>query len=57
MKRGTRTIDGRVYRLGGRFTGLNARQAAEDEANVKRARGLTVRLIRRNEFDYMVYEL
>lgn len=35
MRRGQRTIDGRVYVLGGRTTGLNAKAVAVAEAAVR----------------------
>lgn len=57
MKRGQRTINGRVYLLGGRTTGLNAKAVALSEASAKRQRGKLVRLIKISEFDYLIYEL
>ena len=44
-QRGQRTIDGKVYNLGGRVTGLNAKATAQSEAKTKRARGHLVRLV------------
>lgn len=57
MKRGQRTINGRVYNLGGRTTGLNARSVALSEAEAKRARGKLVRVIKLSNVDYMIYEI
>ena len=56
-KRGQRTIDGRVYVLGGRVTALNAKSIAESEANAKRARGKLVRLVKLSNIDYPIYEI
>lgn len=57
MKRGQRVIDGRVYSLGGRTTGLNAKELAQLEASAKRAAGKLVRIIKVNELDYLIYEI
>lgn len=57
MKRGQRVIDGRVYSLGGRATGLNAKELAQLEASAKRAAGKLVRIIKVNELDYLIYEI
>lgn len=57
MKRGQRTIDGKVYQQGGRVTGLNAKAVAESEAAEKRARGKLVRLVKLSSVDYLIYEL
>lgn len=56
-KRGQRTIDGRVYTLGGRTTGLNAKSVALSEADTKRRNGKLVRVFKRSEFDYLIYEI
>lgn len=57
MRRGQRTIGSRVYVLGGRCTGLNAKALAEAEAAAKRARGKLVRIIKLSNVDYMIYEI
>lgn len=57
MKRGQRTIDGKVYHLGCRVTGLNAKSVAQSEASTKRARGKLVRLVKLSNVEYLVYEL
>ncbi len=57
MKRGQRTINGRVYVLGGRTVGLNAKAVALSEAAAKRKRGKLVRIIKISELDYLIYEL
>lgn len=57
MQRGQRVIGGKVYNLGGRAVGFNAKAVAQSEAVVKRARGKLVRLIKLNELDYLIYEL
>lgn len=56
MQRGQRTIGGRIYTLGGRATGLNAKAVAESEARSKRANGRLVRIIKLSNTDYMIYE-
>lgn len=56
-QRGQRTINGKVYTLGGRVTCLNAKAIAESEADCKRARGKLVRLIKLSNVDYMIYEI
>lgn len=55
--RGQRTINGRVYNLGGRTTGVNAREVALSEASAKRARGRLVRVIKLSNVDYLIYEI
>jgi hypothetical protein len=57
MRHGQRTIEGAVYELGARFCGIRAEALAKEEAAVKRARGLKVRVIKINSVDYMVYQL
>lgn len=57
MKRGQRTIEGRVYSLGGRSTGLNAKSVAQSEAATKRARGKLVRLVKLSNVDYLIFEI
>ncbi len=57
MKRGQRTIAGKVYTLGGRATGLNAKEVAQAEAKTKRQRGKLVRLVKLSTVDYLIYEL
>lgn len=57
MQRGQRTINGRVYVLGGRATGVNAKAVAKSEAESKRQRGKLVRLVKLSEFDYLIYEV
>ncbi len=57
MKRGQRTISGKVYSLGGRATGLNAEAVARSEADAKRKRGKIVRIIKLLSFDYLIYEV
>lgn len=56
MKRGLRVIDGRVYVLAGRVTGVGARNIALDEARKKRAGGKRVRVIKLLAQDYLIYE-
>lgn len=57
MQRGQRTIDGKVYSLGGRATGLNAKAVAQSEAAAKRKRGKFVRLVKLSNVDYLIYEI
>lgn len=57
MKRGQRTINGSVYILGGRTTGLNAKAVAQSEAAEKRKRGKLVRIIKLSNVDYLIYEI
>ncbi|WP_155293137.1 hypothetical protein [Comamonas testosteroni] len=57
MTRGQRVIGGRVYSLGGRVTGLNAKELAQQEASAKRAAGKLVRIIKLSELDYLIYEI
>jgi hypothetical protein len=57
MKRGQRTINGKVCNLGGRVTSLNAKAIAKSEADTKRARGKLVRLVKLSDVDYLIYEL
>lgn len=57
MQRGQRVIGGKVYQLGGRTTGINAKVVAKAEANTKRANGKQVRLIKLAEGDYLIYEI
>lgn len=57
MKRGQRTINGKVYILGGRVISLNAKAIAKSEADTKRARGKLVRLVKHSNVDYSIYEL
>lgn len=57
MQRGQRTINGSVYVLGGRATGLNAKTVAQSEADAKRKRGKQVRIIKLSDVDYLIYEL
>lgn len=57
MKRGQRTIDGKVYQLGCRVACLNAKLVAQSEAATKRARGKLVRLIKLSNIEYLVYEI
>lgn len=57
MTRGQRTIDGRVYSLGGRATGLNAKAVAQSEAAAKRASGKLVRIVKLSSTDYLIYEI
>lgn len=57
MQRGQRTIDGKVYSLGGRATGLNAKTIAQSEAAAKRKRGKLVRLVKLSNVDYLIYEI
>lgn len=56
-RRGQRTIEGRVYLLGGRACGANARNIALSEAAAKRAAGKLVRIIKRSELEYLIYEI
>ena len=56
-QRGQRTIAGKVYTLGGRATGLNAKVVAESEAATKRARGKLIRLVKLSNVDYLIYEI
>lgn len=56
-KQGQRTIAGRVYNLGGRCAGVNAKRVAQSEANSKRRAGKLVRIVKVSEFDYLVYEI
>ncbi len=57
MTKGQRTIDGKVYRLGGRITGIDAKGGAAAEASAKRRAGKLVRIVKVSNFDYMIYEL
>lgn len=57
MTRGQRVIGGRVYSLGGRVTGLNAKKLAQQEASAKRAAGKLMRIIKLSELDYLIYEI
>lgn len=57
MQRGQRTINGKVYNQGGRVTGINAKQLAISEAETKRARGKSVRIIKVSNTDYLIYEI
>lgn len=54
--KGQRTIDGKIYLLGCRITGVNAKHEAQVEANAKRRRGLTVRIIKVSALNYLIYE-
>ena len=56
-QRGRRTIDGKIYNLGGRATGLNAKDVAQREALAKRERGHLVRLVKVSNVDYLIYEI
>ena len=57
MKRGQRTIDVRVYSLGGRVTGVNAKSVAKAEATAKRVNDMLVRIVKLSETDYLIYEI
>ena len=57
MKRGQRTIDERVYSLGGRVTGVNAKSVAQSEATAKRVNDMLVRIVKLSETDYLIYEI
>lgn len=56
MAKGQRVIEGRVYSLGGRAVGLNAKRIAQSEAAAKRATGKLVRIIKLSELDFLIYE-
>ncbi len=57
MRRGQRTINGKVYTLGGRVLGLNAKSVAQSEAQAKRGRGKLVRLVKLSNVEYLIYEI
>lgn len=57
MRRGQRTIDGKVSSQGGRVIGLNAKALAESEAAAKRSRGKLVRIIKLSNVEYLIYEI
>ena len=56
MRKGERYIGKKHFLLGGRATGLNAREVAISEAAAKRKRGKIVRIIKLSNVEYLIYE-
>jgi hypothetical protein len=56
-RNGARYYDGRQLLLSGRFTGLDARREAADEAARLRARGCWARIVKVGQYNYTVFSL
>ena len=56
-RRGEREVGGKLLILVDTIPGLDAKEKASAEARTRRARGETVRIIRRHAYLYAVYAL